>query len=189
MTFKLKQTKEQREEQCTHPNLEYDRLKKGPEESRRGKKQTKIAQANKSINRNLNVATREIRRMPSRVSRAAYYLGKARATMTDIAGDEFEEKVSTETNAKWTTIKFNCPDCGMSGEIDVVTDQGVVKECKVGTIGGLVSQFKKISRVAPLILGGSPTVHVAVPSGNGGAVRRAFRQAGSPLPSNAIQEH
>lgn len=48
----------------------------------------------------------------------------------------------------------------MDGEIDVVTDNDVVKECKTGK--PKLKQLKKIKSAAAVIFPGSP-VHLAVP--------------------------
>jgi hypothetical protein len=63
----------------------------------------------------------------------------------------------------------------MEGEMDVVTDTGVVKECKTGK--PKLGQLKKIASAAAVIFPGAP-VHLAVP---------AAMPVGTPWP--AIQRH
>ncbi|MEC4678766.1 MAG: PAAR-like domain-containing protein [Nitrospirota bacterium] len=89
--------------------------------------------------------------------------------------DAFEKRVNDETKAKQISVDFNCPDCGMNGEIDTVTDNDIVKECKTGK--PKLKQLKKIESAAAVLFPGSP-VHLAVPTG---------MKVGTPWP--AIQRH
>lgn len=77
---------------------------------------------------------------------------------------EFEQKVADKTNAVWTGIKFECrKKCGLKGEIDVITPDGIIKECKrPGTVRR--DQVEKYKIVGPIILGKAfKGVHSAIP--------------------------
>lgn len=75
----------------------------------------------------------------------------------------FEQKVAEDVNAKWTNIKYKCKHCKLSGEIDIVMPNGVIKECKrPGTVRA--EQVKKYAIAGPALLGSAfKGVHQAIP--------------------------
>ena len=84
--------------------------------------------------------------------------------------DEFENRVADEAKAKWTNVKYWCTKCSFKGEIDVITESGIIKECKDN---GRVSrdQIEKYQIIGPAMLGASfKGIHVAMP---GDKVRNA----------------
>src|SRR5262249_28886215 len=91
-------------------------------------------------------------------------------------GKAFEQKVAEDENAKWTSIEFHCPACGLSGDLDVITDKGVVKECKVSSDAANEGQYNKNVSAATAIFGGSPVVHMAVPAADVTSVIKKFQQ-------------
>jgi len=69
----------------------------------------------------------------------------------------------------------------MNGEIDVLTEDGTVKECKQSAKAVSVEQFRRIASIAAAMFPGAP-VHLAVPKGAGKKVTPV-------VPKNLIQEH
>lgn len=78
--------------------------------------------------------------------------------------DEFAKRVAEEAKAKWTGVKFWCTKCSFKGDIDVFTENGIIKECKNN---GRVSrdQIEKYQIVGPAMFGAAfKGIHVAIPS-------------------------
>ena len=103
---------------------------------------------------------------------------------------EFEQTVQKETNAVWTGIKFKCKKCSLKGEIDIVTPDGVIKECKSnGTVQRV--QIEKYNIVGPIILGASYAgPHMAVPGSRIRTLRTSSASQGlNPGKDFEIQPH
>jgi hypothetical protein len=186
VVMKLAQTPKQRQKQCTHPNLEWSDLSKARERRRRAEAKKKIAQADKKISRWTKLANAARSTLQTWGEAMMYYL-KAKEQERLIDGTRFEEKVADDTKAKSTSIKFKCPDCGLAGDIDVLTADGVVKECKSPGSAASPEQFAKIETVAPLIFGAGTVAHFAVPAGDAGAVEAKY--PGDKEMAKKIQEH
>ena len=97
------------------------------------------------------------------------------------AGIAWEQKVAKDTRAPEQSIDYYCPDCGMEGEFDCITDEGVIKEAKITGEAAKASQFKKHFSAAAALFPGAP-VHVAVPA-------KEARNVTSAIPSSNIQRH
>ena len=111
---------------------------------------------------------------------------------TLIKGERFELKVAEQTQAKEVAVKINCRDCGLVvQEFDVVTRDGVVKECKAswGQVG--LSQFKREEQLAQRsdVFGPGTVVHVAIPKGQRGNLESKFGKENKAHMSGKIQEH
>src|SRR5712672_335932 len=113
---------------CAHPNLKYSELKKKAENERREELDKERNRASREALKKWHAAKHF--EALGKMAEAADCMSKFQGSKGNVDGIEFEQKVAEDTNAKWTSIKFECPDCGWSGELDVVTDDGVVKECK-----------------------------------------------------------
>jgi uncharacterized Zn-binding protein involved in type VI secretion len=75
----------------------------------------------------------------------------------------FEQDVAKDTKAVWTNLKYKCKHCKLSGDIDVFTPAGIIKECKRN---GLVrkDQIEKYQIVGPMIFGAAfKGIHMAIP--------------------------
>lgn len=102
----------------------------------------------------------------------------------------FEQKVQKDARAKFTGVKYKCKNCKLKGEIDVVTEDGVIKECKNnGTVQR--DQLKKYSIVGPILLGaGYGGAHMAVPGAKVGTLRTSAASQGlKPGREFEIQVH
>jgi hypothetical protein len=190
MAQKEKQHKKQRyrfrQGECAHPKLEWDELTPAAERRRRATQRTNVDHERNAIEKQ--------RRRAERMAGDGNWAGTAQmaASMMEsqrlLAGSEFEKNVAEETDAQWTSIKFHCPDCGMHGDLDVVTGDGVVKECKTGDQS--VSQLKKNAVAAAIIFPGAP-VHLAVPAAESAAAQASYRNSGNGdlVAGDKLQRH
>ncbi|HLT37505.1 MAG TPA: hypothetical protein VK034_14530, partial [Enhygromyxa sp.] len=97
------------------------------------------------------------------------------------SGVAWEQRVAEVTNATEQSIDYYCPDCGMEGELDCVTADGVVKEAKISGAAAEAKQFKKHVSAAAVLFPGAP-VHVAVPA-------KEARNVSPAIPRSSIQRH
>ncbi|MDY6992221.1 MAG: hypothetical protein SVR94_06390 [Pseudomonadota bacterium] len=182
MTNRYKGPKKRRKkpEDCDHKNLTWTELDKNKERRRRAKKMAKVDQSWKKCLKN-------IRRGLSGLLGTAVCFARARKIEEEIKGDAWENHVAEETNAKWTDIEYKCPDCGLRGDIDVVTKDDIAKECKASA--GLVkpSQYRKNIIAAKIIFGPTTQVHLAVPKGGKQEVLNKFSNKNEI--EGKIQEH
>jgi hypothetical protein len=186
VVVKLKQTKEEREAQCAHPNLEWSKLNKAKERRRRAKQERDIKRSDKKVKRWWKQAEKAMDR--GDMAMVQRFFNKIAEQERLIAGTKFEKKVAEDTEGQWTSIEYHCPDCGMHGDIDVLTADGVAKECKCSAAAGDASQFYKNQIAAPLIFGAGTVTHVAVPAGQSAAtLRRHFPN--DPNMPDKMQEH
>ncbi len=95
----------------------------------------------------------------------------------------FEQRVAKETHAKETSIQYCCLDCGINGDIDVVTEEGVVKECKISNKAASQKQIEKLHRIVTVLFPGSP-LHFALP-----ASEAAVAKGWMNTPPNHVQAH
>jgi hypothetical protein len=143
---------------CPHPNMTYDDPAKDP--ARRREMDQKIANDAAAADTHLNDAIAHEAAGDQASCRKALNLAIEKSRSSRATA--FEKKVSQDTNAREVSKKFECPHCLMSGEMDVVTDQGIIKECKTGR--PKLKQLQKIVSAAAVIFPGAP-VHLAVPTG------------------------
>ena len=143
---------------CPHPNMTYDDPATDP--ARRREMDQKIANDAATADTHLNDALAHEAAGDQASCHKALDLAIEKSRSSNATA--FEKKVSQDTNAREVSKKFECPDCLMSGEMDVVTDQGIIKECKTGR--PKLKQLKKIASAAAVIFPGAP-VHLAVPTG------------------------
>ena len=167
-------------EDCDHKNLKWTELDKNKEKRRRDKKKVKVDQSWKKCLNN-------IKRGLGGLVNAAVCFARAHQIENKIKGDAWENHVAEDTNAKWTDIEYQCPDCGLKGDIDVVTENGIAKECKASA--GLVkpSQYRKNVVAAKIIFGPNTPVHLAVPKGGKQEVLNKFKDIKEV--KGKIQEH
>ena len=88
-------------------------------------------------------------------------------------GKAFEAKVSEEMKATDGSVVIKCAVCkSVIAEFDVVTSDGVIKECKASARGVSQSKLALQKSLAPLFFGPSAQfrVHVAVPASEAGRV-------------------
>ena len=108
----------------------------------------------------------------------------------NLKGDKFESKVASETRAKEMSVVITCRDCGITlAEYDVVTEDGVVKECKASWGQVKEEQFLREQAIAsrPEVFGPGTVVHLAVPKGLRGRLDRKFSD--KSIAAGKIQEH
>jgi hypothetical protein len=86
-------------------------------------------------------------------------------------------------NAKETSVEYLCLDCGVKGDIDVVTEDNVVKECKISTKAVNEDQIIKLRGIAARLFPGSP-VHIALPASEAANPKRWMKK-----PPNKVQAH
>jgi hypothetical protein len=159
---------------CTHPNIEYSELSKGAEDRRRYKHGIETKRAEVDALKKWHAGKHF--EMLGDAAAAVDCFNQSQGSKANADGKGFEQKVADSTNAKWTSIQFHCPQCGLSGDIDVVTDKGVAKECKISADAASEGQFNKICSAASAIFGAGAVVHMALPPGQAAAVRRKFTQ-------------
>lgn len=99
---------------------------------------------------------------------------------------KFEEKVANECGGG-DNMRLVCTECGSEvGDLDVVTKDGRVKECKSSAGGFRPAQFQKYKAlVEGGLLGPGNIMKVAVP----GAAARAELAAANPEIADRIQDH
>ena len=183
MALKTKNPKYRKKKaDCDHEKLEWSKLDKNKEERRR-------AVLKNNVEKNINKILSNIRRglAPDRLVQTAAAFSSARNIEELNKGDAFENQVAEDTQAKWTSIEFKCPDCGLDGDIDVVTKDGVVKECKASGGGVKRKQYEKVATVAPIIFGSGVSVHIAVPKGQKNVALSHFEDKNAM--NEKIQEH
>jgi hypothetical protein len=190
MAMKEKQHKKQKyrfkQDECEHPKLEWSELTPEAERRRREKHRTKVDKERNSVEKQ--------RRRAERMAGEGRWAGTAQmaASMMEaqrlLEGSEFEKNVADETDARWTSIEFHCPDCGLHGDIDVVTSDGTAKECKAG--GQAVDQLKKNIVAAAIIFPGA-AVHLAVPASQAQAAQASYRNSGNGglVAGDKLQRH
>ena len=172
---------------CAHPNMQIDsrddikRELDNKEKRRRIKLADAANQAEKAASNNLKRAAQAYAKLRAagsmaENSRIADLLKRAKDAGQEADGKRFEQKVAEEENAKYTNFKFNCPNCGLNGDVDVVTDTGIVKECKVSASAASEKQYNKLLRASARIFGAGTVVHMAVPAADAAAVVRKFKQ-------------
>jgi hypothetical protein len=101
-------------------------------------------------------------------ARANSILNKAAGLDDNANGHEHEANVARDTNAKEVSIKVTCKDCGkLLQEFDVVTEDGVVKECKQRGQAVDEGQYLREKALAqnPAVFGPGTVVHIALPKG------------------------
>lgn len=173
---------------CTHPNIRRD-----PE-----KDEHEINQLERVSQRRRAVAKNE-RKLDRLVNKAASATNPATASELfdtamemdrNLRGERFEQKVTDDTSAKEVAVKLTCRDCGLIiAEFDVVTENGVVKECKASWDQVNEGQFLREQALAQRVdvFGPGTVVHIAVPKGQRGRLDRKFKNKVNA--SGKIQEH
>lgn len=109
------------------------------------------------------------------------YFRRALAAEGIEEGYAWEQRVAKDTSAVEQSVEYECPDCGMQGEFDCVTPDGIVKEAKVTGAAVKFGQLEKHASAAAAIFPGMP-VHAAIPRG-------AAKDVTSSVPRHLIQEH
>jgi hypothetical protein len=175
---------------CPHANLKRD----PPKDEHEINQQVRIRRRKKLQQRN----EKKLDRMLNKANKAGSPKEKqelfeaALIYDTLIKGERFEVKVAEQTQAKEVAVKITCRDCGLViQEFDVVTREGVVKECKAswGQVG--LTQFKREEQLAQRsdVFGPGTVVHIAIPKGQRGNLENKFGKENKPHMSGKIQEH
>lgn len=114
-------------------------------------------------------------------SLAKRFLDKAIEAENQARTRAFEQKVASDTSAREQSVDYYCSDCGLQGELDCITESGVIKEVKIR--GGAVcyKQFEKHCVAAATLFPGA-AVHAAVPKGDAKKVTDSVARS-------CIQEH
>jgi Domain of unknown function (DUF4150) len=177
-------------DQCTHANIKRDPEKDEHEINQQNRKESRdrsLARKEAKVERILDKA---VATQASDPARANELLDAAAELDHSLKGDKFERHVANDTNAKEVAVKITCKDCGLViAEFDVVTDSGIVKECKASWNQVNEDQFKREQALAqrPDIFGPGTVVHIAVPKGQRGRLDRKFKDKANA--SGKIQEH
>lgn len=165
---------------------------------RRLEKQRQIVSDQQSLRSYLNRAVRCEQQAMSGIGKAvgqrarAYKLfNKALGLDGNIRGAQFEERVADETRAKETSVKVKCKKCGKTlGEFDVVTHDGVVKECKADahllSPKRFLEEHSLVQR--PDVFGPGTVLHVAIPKGQRQVIVNKFKPKYNTI-KGKIQEH
>ncbi|MCY0989474.1 DUF4150 domain-containing protein [Nannocystis sp. ILAH1] len=111
---------------------------------------------------------------------------------SDLVGLEWEIAVAEDVGAKFAGVELYCEDCGRRlGEFDVITNQGIVKECKASW--GAMKPDKFITQMHLVeergLLGPGMKMHYAIPKGERGPLERKFESIGKDKMRGRIQEH
>lgn len=124
-----------------------------------------------------------IRQMNKGRAGMAGALNACEGSAVNAATAEFEQKVASDTNAREASVRYRCLDCGMEGDIDVVTDGGVIKECKISSSAASLSQVNKLRSAAAVLFPGAP-VHLALPAAEAAGAKKWMK-----TPPNKVQSH
>lgn len=108
------------------------------------------------------------------------YLAKLRGYTNNHAGMEWEYLVGHDVNAQEMSVEIVCFDCGkLITELDVIMDNGIVKECKKSwnaiDPAQISTQIDVLERSQ--VLGPGRTLHVAIPKGERGQLEQKFRDS------------
>ncbi|HYO52804.1 hypothetical protein [Archangium sp.] len=177
------------EEECPH-----DEVIRAPETPQspfidfKARKKKSIQQLKKRIERLNNEVKKEESRGKLRLA------DELRKQITgeerNLLGAQFELEVGEQTNAKEMDVKFTCKKCGETlGDFDVVTDKGIVKECKASWNQVNEAQFLKNQKRAqdPILFGPGTIVHIAIPKGQRNRLDNKFKD--KQAIAGKIQEH
>ena len=111
---------------------------------------------------------------------------------SQLEDDQYEQRVAEQVKAKWTGVKYWCTLCRLKGDIDIITEDGVIKECK-NTGSATEHQIKNLNLVGPAImtaLGGAfKGVHVAVAAAKRSSMKDSLRDLGVADQVKEIQSH
>jgi hypothetical protein len=168
---------------CPHPNLK--RSDPDKDERTRSKHQQETEKYQSRAGKNFRKALKEERQ--GNHALAATYLQRAVVDERKHLSFVFEKEVAKQTKAKEFSVKYECPDCGMNSEIDVVTSDGIVKECKISAEAASEPQIQNHIAAAAILFPGAP-VHLAVPKGEGKAAVSRFRNS-KVISKSSVQEH
>ena len=178
--------------ECKHINIRRDPKKdiSKKEQQDRIEKQKKAAQDKEAdIDRLLDEAI--IAEAAGNKAQAVEILDKALELDFEFIGKRFENKVAQETNAKEVNITIYCEDkCkNKLGEFDVVTEDGIVKECKNRWRNVSEDQLLKHQALVqrPDVFGPGTIVHLAIPKGKRRSGNKKFKQIDNA--DEIIQEH
>lgn len=181
---------------CTHERVHREpdaRAMRYHDKERPGDGDLQLATSN--VERDRKTLERLIARQGSgKLSgRAAKALkGKITGLCRNIDGAEWEISVGRSVGAKFMGVKLKCSDCGRTlGEFDVITHDGIVKECKTswGAVepGKFVEQMHLVEKRG--LLGPGMIMHYAIPKGQRGQLLPKFEEIGKDKMRGRIQEH
>lgn len=179
------------EDECPHENIKRDPSKSEHEVNQQDRIETRkhrLDREEQKIDRLVEQAAAA--EAAGNISRAAMLLDNALEVDKSIIGERFENKVAEETNAKEISVKITCKDCGIVlGEFDVVTEDGIVKECKASWSQVNEGQFLKEQALAQhsKVFGPGTVVHISIPKGQRGRLNKKFLNKANV--TGKIQEH
>jgi len=153
---------------CQHPEVYRE-----PAESTPGNPGAKQAAEKHASDRDASLQDCFDKEAAGNVAGAAASLNSAIGHDGNHVGKAFEAKVSEEMNAMDGSVVIKCAACHIViTEFDVVTSDGVIKECKASVRGVSQSQLALQKSLAPLFFGPGAQfrVHVAVPANQAGRV-------------------
>ncbi|HZH16725.1 MAG TPA: hypothetical protein VE057_20390 [Archangium sp.] len=177
------------EEECPHDQvIREPEVAQSPFIDFKARKKKSITQLEKRIERLTNEVKKEETRGKPLLADALRTLivGEER----NLIGARFELDVGEQTNAREMDVKFSCKKCGKTlGDFDVVTDKGIVKECKASWNQVNEAQFLKNQKLAqePSLFGPGTIVHVAIPKGQRNRLDNKFKD--KQAVAGKIQEH
>lgn len=162
---------------CPHPNM----TRSDP-----AKKKKKERELEQSREHEETKAQRLLRRAialdgQGKTELSGKFLDKAIEAENQASTKAFEQKVAADTNAREQSVDYYCPDCGMQGELDCITEDGTVKEAKISGSAVKSAQLTKHASAAAVLFPGA-AVHAAVPKGQA-------RDVSNAVPKSQIQEH
>jgi uncharacterized Zn-binding protein involved in type VI secretion len=162
---------------CPHPKME----RSDPAENAKKKRQLEDARLHEQAKKERLLRRADKLEEQGHLTESDKIFKKALAAENQEAGIAWEQKVAKDTNAREQSIDYYCPDCGMEGELDCITDEGVIKEAKITGKAAEASQYIKHRSAAAALFPGAP-VHVAVPA-------KEARKVTPAIPRSGIQRH
>lgn len=174
--------------ECMHTNIKRDPEKDEHEINQK----ERIAQRKRALAKEEKKVDRLVDKAASTTdpAKASELFDAALEVDSGLKGERFEQNVTDDTNAKEVSIKLICKDCGLIiAEFDVVTDDGIVKECKASWSQVNEAQFAREQALAQRsdVFGPGTVVHIAVPKGERGRLDRKFKNKANVR--GKIQEH
>jgi hypothetical protein len=176
---------------CAHPELERippkGEQRHYPETDFEAEKR-KLGQEERRIDKLVAKAVR--REAAGNLAGAQTALNMALERDQRLVGRRFEVKVAEQTKAREMNVKVVCKICGkVVREFDVVTEDGVVKECKNSARQVDEDQFTAETAVAqnPAIFGLGTVVHLAIPAAE--RARAVGKFTNKAVIAGNVQEH
>lgn len=172
---------------CPAHDLEWEALTPEGEQERQDRAADEVKKRNQRIRQNeygLKRAKEFGEYDKAREARRLLNINKGQQ-----ADDEFAARVAQEAKAVWTSIKYRCKNCDFSGDIDVFTQKGIIKECKNNGKAER-KQIEKYQIAGPVIFGAAfKGIHMAVPGVSFSNTQQSLSDQGISSQECGIQAH